>query len=210
MSFSKKKSGICLVIFIIVKSVAFSMDFEVMFSTPSLTGLVCGNNSLLNMTEDSHRFDSVSDTFNYNSQIFGDIHTWRTDITFAWSGGTNLYFQNADNINGLSFQLGVTGGIGLFFNYWESLSGDVTWKLQPLTGLSVFLYPIYEFPVIRVNGEPFWKWKSALELGLNYTVGWLSIYPYARSMVMFCEESENPGVAFDIGILIGIYFDDKQ
>lgn len=177
-------------------------DFELMFSVPSLCGLVCGNNALLNETED---FEDVAGSFNYSLQSFGKIHSFKNDITLAWSGGANFYTQTFKTSDARAFQFGLTGGLGVFFNYWSSFRQGL-WQTLPLTGLSAFFYPVYEFPVIRVRGNPYWVWKSALELGVNYTIGYFSLYPYLRAMAMFSPKSANPGVAMDFGVLLGFYF----
>lgn len=46
----------------------------------------------------------------------------------------------------------------------------------------------------------------ALETGINITVCSISLYPYFRGMCMVVKDSASVGVAFDIGVLVGIYF----
>ena len=197
----KKHILISFIFFLLFSTFSFAKDFELMFSTPSMTGLVCGKNTLLCQTENYTEIDSG---FNYSVQAFGEILSVGK-ITFAYSPGVNFYTQKNKDSNDKAFQTGLSLGIGIFFNDWESFSSCGKETL-PLSGPSIFLYPLYEFPIIRIGEKPYWDYKYAFEAGLNYVFKRFSVYPYFRGIGMFRGLNNNAGFVFDIGVFLGIYF----
>ena len=197
----KKHILISFMAFLFFSNFSFAKDFELMFSTPSMTGLVCGKNTLLAQTQN---FTTIDSGFNYSVQAFGEILSVGK-VTFAYSPGVNFYRQKNKDSDDKAFQTGLSLGIGLFFNDWESFTSSGKETL-PLSGPSVFLYPLYEFPIIRVGGKPYWDYKYAFEIGLNYVFKMFSVYPYFRGIGMLSELNKQSGFVFDGGILVGIYF----
>ena len=197
----KKHILISFIILSFVSNLSFAKDFELMFSIPSMTGLVCGKNTLLNQTQS---FTTIDSGFNYSVQVFGEIVSVGK-ITFAYSPGVNFYTQKNKDSNDKAFQTGLSLGIGLFFNDWESFSFRGK-EILSLSGPSIFLYPLYEFPIIRIGEKPYWDYKYAFEAGLNYVFKRFSAYPYFRGIGMFHGFNDNSSFVFDIGILLGIYF----
>lgn len=197
----KKRILISSTLFLFFSLCLFAKDFELMFSTPSLTGLVCGKNTFLGQTQD---YENISGGFNYSIQGFGEIVSVGK-FTFAYSPAMNFYTQKFKNSNEKDFQLGLSLGAGVFFNNWESFTSQGK-EILPLTGTCVFLYPLYELPVINIGEKPYWSYKYAFEAGFNYTFKKFSIYPYFRTIGMLQKKENIPGIAFDLGILIGIYF----
>ena len=166
-----------------------------------MTGLVCGKNTLLNQTQS---FTTIDSGFNYSVQVFGEIVSVGK-VTFAYSPGVNFYTQKNKDSNDKAFQTGLSLGIGLFFNDWESFTTREKETL-PLSGPSIFLYPLYEFPIIRIGEKPYWDYKYAFEAGLNYVFKRFSVYPYFRGIGMLNGSNNKSVFVFDIGILLGIYF----
>ena len=182
-------------------AVLSARDFEIMLSVPSLTGLVCGKNSLLGETEN---FEKINNSFNYSIQGFGDIASVNY-CTFAYTAALNFYTENHKDTDSKAFQLGVSLGAGVFFNSWKSYINLEEKEMLPLTGSCVFIYPVYEMPVVRIGGTPYWDWKYAIEAGLNYTFMHVSVYPFFRGIGMERDVFKNMGIAFDAGVLIGLY-----
>lgn len=178
-------------------SFAFSTkDIEIMVSVPSITGLVCGKNALLCQIED---YEDVESCLNLSAQVFGKINT-KPDFCFAWTSAIHFSSQKllTSTINPIS--MGLSFGGGFFWNLFNCSNGTI---ILPLTGVSMFLYPVYDFPVVRSKYTPYWKYKVAAEFSLNYTFWRLSYYPFCRTIFMFSPDT--PGFAFDWGILIGVY-----
>lgn len=121
------------------------MDIELLFSTPSLCGLTCGTSPLLNMTED---YENAEKAFAYSVQSYGSIcHApFRQDITIAWSGGMNFYTQGYKDSSQRAFMLGVTGGIGMFLNYWNSYTRQKPGRSYRLQAFPSFYIQYMSFP----------------------------------------------------------------
>lgn len=195
--YMKKNFLIPFVLLLSFSTFAFpTKDIEVMVSVPSIMGLVCGKNALLCQVED---YENVESSLNLSAQVFGKIKTI-PDFCFTWTSAVHFSSQKVQDFTDNPLSIGVSLGGGFFWNLFNCSNGTT---ILPLTGVSMFLYPVYDFPVVRSHYTPYWKYKVAAEFSVNYTFWRLSYYPFCRTMLMFSKDS--PGFAFDWGLLVGVY-----
>ncbi len=90
-------------------------------------------------------------------------------------------------------------GSGVYFHLFDK-------KAMTLSGLCLYLYPVYQIPIYTQNHKPYLKWLSAFDLGYNFSFiqGLMSVYPYLRYVVGWSAHDVRQ--ALDCGIALGINF----
>lgn len=180
-------------------------DWDLRFYLPSLFGTITGKNSYMQFRED---YTKVNKNICFEGESRGDIATVG-NFSFSWSAGFNAYIeQQTQDINNYTF-IGLSTGAGVYYHLRaEAFS---------LTGLYVFVYPVYNIPLYVINdatGKASYKdngyyWKIAWDLG--YTLALLdsiTVSPYIRNSYGWTSSGCDFGL--DFGIAVGLYFHDPN
>lgn len=183
-------------------------DMIINFPIVSACGYVFGANNSLS------KFDGIekSKPFTISSQVYGLIYDF-PKCALSWNFGFDFtgIFENEDGFSDDFFSLGLTGGVGIFFNLWESHAfhydsknrdGYESIEVLPLTGPCIFLYPIYDAKIYTKDASRYWKWKIAADFGLNYSYSFFDIFPFVRPIAAF--KNGEAKLFCDVGIAIGI------
>ena len=169
------------------------MDFEIKIYTPSLFGIVCGNNPYLELREDSN---SAGSCFNLEIETRGSLLSFGK-FTLGYSVCFGSYIEINKNPDDL-FSFDISLGAGLNYNLFDSDN-------FLLKGICVYLYPMYDFPVFSRGYALNLKWKTAFDVGYNFILlDCISVYPYVRNIFGFNSNDFRYG--FDCGIALGFYF----
>lgn len=167
-----------------------SKEFDFKIYTTSLFGLVTGNNPYLGLRENPDEVDFCS---NFMVETRGSF-TSVGNMTFSWSFGMGAYIENNKNHDNDLLSMDLSLGTGVYFHLFE--------KSFQLNGLCVYLYPLYQIPVYTENYKPYLNWKSAVDVGYNFTVlNCITVYPYIRNI--FGWNSSTFRYGFDCGLAIG-------
>ena len=172
------------------------MDFDLkLYLVPSWFGIVSGKSDILGKMEESE----VTDCWNFLVESRGDIFSVG-NFAFSWSFGFGAYLETPQEEKKSFDAFQVTLGAGVFFTEFSNHS---------LTGPCLYLYPVYEIPIITGGGTPYYKWKSAVDLGLNFSfLDTITIYPYIRNILGWNKGGVN--YMFDFGVALGIYIEDRH
>lgn len=130
-----------------------------------------------------------------NSKVFDlevrfSVRNWQSEyITFAVSG---LFgFINGEETSVLKSSFGC----GMNYKFIQ--------KEQIFSGLYMFLYPIYGFPVIPFNKKLITDWRIALDIGFSLPFQMFNFSYYFRSDFVWFKD--NFILKPDFGLSIGMY-----
>ena len=172
------------------------MDFDMKFALPSVLGFVAGNNGIFALQDTSETIPEVInlmvetrfDTFSAGDFFFTG--------SFGFSGHVNKD-ANSDN-----FSLNLSLGYGFYYNPFKISN-------LSMSGFGLFLYPMYDVPLIKNHSYDYFNWKFAVDIGYNFVfLNVLSVYPYYRYIVSWQDTHWQQG--FDFGFFIGLYIMDSR
>lgn len=172
------------------------LDVDFRFYLPSLFRLVTGDNPLFGLRENSNEVNSCFQFMIESRFSIASINI----LTLSWSFGAGAYIENNNNPDTNLQSLNLSLGFGGYFHIKDI-------PTYPLSGLTVYLYPVYQVPVYSFGSKPYFSWKCAVDCGFNFAfLEVISIYPYFRQIMAF--NSETFGYGFDFGVAVGFYFHD--
>ena len=174
----------------------FDIDFR--FYTPSLFGIVTGDNPRFGLRKS---IDEVKKCSNFMIESRSSIFETET-LTLSWSFASGGYIEyNGDNNTNLD-SFNVSLGLGLYLHLFSA-------PAPALNGLCLYLYPVYQIPVFTRDGyTPYLSWKTAFDIGYNFLIlGGITVYPYVRNVVGWNSQDIRYGI--DFGLAIGMYFPDN-
>lgn len=171
------------------------IDIVFQFYLPSFFRLVTGDNPMFCLRENTAEVESSSN-FMFESR-FSIIPI--NNISLSGSISFGGYVENNKNTESLT-ALHASLGIGAYYHIKDI-------PTYHLSGISMYLYPMYQMPVYSFGYKPYYIWKCAVDFGFNFSLlKALSIYPYFRQIMTFAPD--NFGYAFDFGVAVGFYFHD--
>jgi hypothetical protein len=176
--------------FLFSVQLSHGLDWVFQGYLPSLLKIVSGDNAFVFQLEESvdNRF-ILPFEFKFSVGKLGPV-----GIT---ASGMLSYYSEND----IFASMNMSAGFGVSFpRRYRS----------PLEALYINLLPVYEFPVVPFGKTPFFKWKSAIDIGLSFDL-FSNVYInlYARSILLW-SDSKTFNVVPDIGIAVGWHFKDKE
>lgn len=116
-----------------------------------------------------------------------------------FSGGV-MFTPFLDTFNTSKQIFSFSTGIGANYDFLSFLS----WH-RDLSGLTVFVYPIFYFPLFTNGTNISYRFKSAFEVGYNITLAkYFTVYLFERNIV--CWDVNNFRFLPDFGFAIGFNF----
>ena len=188
--------------------VPIQMDFELRtYLIPSSMGYVAGSGAYMKLRED---YSLVSDSYSFvveDRVSFADINNFSFATAFSLNG--YMEYDTTDENKYYCFSASLGGGVYYHFFKEYDLS---------LTGMYVYLYPIYSLPFCILNNKDAGRvldysandfaWKVAAEIGLTANIFTISLSPYMRTALAWTK-SGKVKAAVDFGISIGLYIPDR-
>jgi hypothetical protein len=154
---------------------------------PSLLGTVSGSASII------EQFEGLEVTDRLLIPLEGRIFMKSfNQFSLALGFISSPYIQNT-----VFGSMNLSVGAGLYHTDNNTLK---------LTGLHIFLYPMYDIPVYSEGKTPLVDWKAAFDLGYAFCSEKLPIYlnVYERNILYWRDSEWN--FAFDLGVSVGFYF----
>lgn len=112
------------------------------------------------------------------------------------SGGV-MFTPFWDSLNSNKQIFAFSTGIGANYNFF--------WWDRALSGITVFVYPLYYFPLFVNNDTISYRFKSAFDIGYNLIVAqYFSIYAFERNVL--CWDSNHFQFLPDFGFAVGFNF----
>ena len=183
------------------------MDIDFRFYLPSLVGNTTGSNSYLKL-RNYENYKNVNKSISFMVEGKGEIATINK-FSFAFAFGGFSYVETLTNDEHMYGSIGLTLGSGVYYRTF--------FEKNALSGLYLFLYPIFNLPVYvfdySTNSFAYeandYYWKIATDLGYSLAIlDILTISPYMRSIIGLTDGDIN--VALDFGFTVGIYFHDRN
>jgi hypothetical protein len=161
-----------------------SLDFAFQYYVPTIVGIVSGDATPLARFEDHE-----SDT-RFLLPLETKVLALRFGA-FALSGNAIISPYLED---GAFSSLNVSVGASLYLNRRHS---------SPMRGWYLSLYPLYELPFLTGGKQPWFAWRTALDLGYSFDLGPLSLGAFSRAMA--CWRGSDSMFWPDLGLTVGIH-----
>jgi hypothetical protein len=160
-------------------------DFVLQFYAPSLVGIAAGNEPLLARFEDHESENRYLMPFETKvlALRFGAL---------ALSGNAIVSPYIED---GSFSSLNVSVGASLWQNRRRS---------SPMKGWYLSLYPLYELPLFASGKQPWFDWRTALDLGFSVDFGLIRLGAFSRYVAAW----QGSDVLFlpDLGVTVGFHY----
>jgi hypothetical protein len=181
-----------IIMFLLAASTLYGQEAVVQYYIPSLFGIVSGEGAAFHQfkQEVKSRFLIPIETKILISPLFDTVG-------FSGLGTITTYFED-----GTLGSFNVSLGVGFH--------GHNLAKTSFLQGLFISLYPLYEFPLVRIQGGAMDYWKAACDIGFGFDVFSTSFYTSIYMRMVFFGDDSHFALFPDFGLTIGLRFKGKS